>query len=544
MSSNTLHDVIIIGAGFGAIKLIHDLRKLGLSIHGFDKGSTLGGVWQHNRYPGARVDSEVPVYQLFISEVYEDWNFSEAFPGWEELQAYFAHVDKKLNISKDYTYSSTVTTTHWNEEAKHWTVTVTGKGAGVYTSRYLLVCTGFAAKTVIPSFKNRDKFKGLAFHTAEWPHEGIDVKGKKVAVIGTGASGVQVIQEIGREVGSLTVFQRSINTALPMVQRKLSAKEQDALKPEYPKILEAAKLTIAGNTFNATFLNAVDATPEERKAVYDEKWAGGGFRFWGGNFQDTVANPEANALAYEYWRGRVSERVKDPRKLEILAPTKQPYHILTKRPSLEQYYYEILNQDNVDIVDIKQDPIVKFTETGIKTASQEFDFDIVVFATGFDAVTGGFNLIDIRGQGGVKLTDKWADGTYSYLGMTISEMPNLFFLYGPHGPTAFSNGPTSTAIQSEWISRAVSFVEKNNKGYMVPTKEAERTWYNHVNDTCKGTLFYSSKSWYMGANIPGKKIESLNYVAGIPAYTKDIEDAEREGYRGFIFGNAAPVVKI
>ncbi|ODQ80282.1 hypothetical protein BABINDRAFT_161247 [Babjeviella inositovora NRRL Y-12698] len=537
MTADTMYyDSIIVGAGFGGVKCMYDLRKLGYSVHGIDKGSTLGGVWHHNRYPGARVDSEVPVYQLFIKEAWEDWTFSERFPGWKEIQAYFAHADEKLKISKDYSFASTVTATHWDDESHTWTVTVTGEGAGMYKCKYLLLCTGFAAKKIIPPFKNLDTFKGVCFHTADWPWEGVDVKGKKVAVIGTGASGVQVIQEIGREVESLTVFQRSINTALPMRQRKLTVEEQQVLKPEYDKILGDALKTMGGNAFDTTWENAVDSTPEQRKALYDEKWAAGGFRFWSSNYQDAILNKEANRYAYEYWRNKVAHRVEDPRKLEILAPAESPYHIFTKRPCLEQWFYEIFNQDNVDIVDIKLDPITEFTATGIKTASQEFDFDIIVLATGFDAVTGGFDQIDIRGQGGVKLADRWKAGTFSHLGMTIAKMPNLFYLYGPHGPTAFSNGPSSTAVQADWIIRTVEFVERNDKGFIVPTEEAEKVWYKRVNDACNATLLPTTKSWYMGSNVPGKRVESLNYVSGIPAYVKDIEEAEKNGYvKDFVF---------
>ncbi|ODQ77492.1 hypothetical protein BABINDRAFT_41602 [Babjeviella inositovora NRRL Y-12698] len=532
------YDAAIVGGGFGAVRSLYNLRKAGYKVHGFEKGSAIGGVWHHNRYPGARVDSDVPIYQLYLEDAWGGFKFSELFPGWKEIQAYFKYADEKLQISKDFTFNSTVTACHWNDSSNNWTVTAqsTDLGEIVCTATHIVFCTGFAAKKIIPRFKNQEGFKGQWFHTADWPWSGVDVKGKKVAIIGTGASGVQVIQEIASEVGSLTVFQRSINTAIPMRQRKLTPDSPENNMPMKESV-EHFLSTKTGFLFDNIPHRYHDLTPAERKSWLDKIYAKGGLRFAAGNFLDALIDKEANRFCYDYWKDSVRARVKDPRKAELLAPTQPPYHILTKRPSLEQTFYEAFNQDNVDIVDLRNDSIVEFTETGIKTTAQEFDFDIVIFATGFDAVTGGFKLVDIRGQGGVRLEDKWKNGTFTHLGMTITKMPNFFFMYGPQGPCGFSNGPTSTTIQSDWAVRAIEYIEKNRRVYMVPTEEAENAWRKKVNDTASLTLLPLTKSWYMGSNVEDKPVESLNYVGGLGPYLMDIAGAEKDGYsRDFIFG--------
>ncbi|ODQ77429.1 hypothetical protein BABINDRAFT_163454 [Babjeviella inositovora NRRL Y-12698] len=536
MTVDIIHyDAIVVGGGFGAVRSLYNLRKAGYNVHGYEKGSAIGGVWHHNRYPGARVDSDIPIYQLFLEESWDVFKFTELYPGWKEIQAYFKHVDEKLQISKDFTFNSTVTACHWNDASNKWTVTSqsTDLGEIVSTATHIVFCTGFAAKKIIPQFRNQEGYKGQWFHTADWPWSGVDIKGKKVAVIGTGASGVQLIQEIASEVSSLTVFQRNINTAIPMRQRKLTPDAPENNK-NFAETEAAIKKSSAGFTWTNIPYRYTDLMPEERREQLAKIYETGGLRFVSGNFLDAVTNKDANKYCYEFWKDSVRARVKDPRKAELLAPTQQPYWIFTKRPSLEQNFYEAFNQDNVDIVDLRNDSIVEFTETGIRTTTQEFDFDIVVFATGFDAVTGGFTQVDIRGQNGLKLSDKWKNGTFTHLGMTIADMPNFFFMYGPQGPTAFSNGPTCTTIQSDWALNAINHVKKNNLKYIVPSAKAEQEWRKRVNDLCEATLFPETKSWFMGSNVEGKTIEALNYIGGIKSYVELIDDAEKDYSRDFI----------
>lgn len=532
------YDAIVVGGGFGGITQLFKLREAGYSVHGIERRTFLGGVWHHNRYPGARVDSEVPTYQLWLEETCKGFAFSERFPGYKELQDYFAFVDTQINVSKDFTFESNVAQAHWNDHEKNWDIIVTGKGAGNYKCKYLILCTGFASKKMYPNISNRDVFKGTSFHTADWPNEGVDVKNKIVAVIGTGASGVQVVQEIGGVVNQLTVFQRTPNTAIPMRQCSASKTEQDKRKDSYVELFQRLKVESAtGFEFGRDKRLAKDCTPEEIKAKFDECWENGGMRFWEANFDDLLTDKASNKLAYDYWREKVYERVKDRRKRKLLAPEKQLHPIFTKRPSLEQTYYDVLNQENVDIVNCKNTPLLEVTETGLRTTEGDFNFDIIIYATGFDAVTGGFYQIDLTGKNGVTLHEKWKAGTYTYLGMTIADFPNLFFLYGPQSPSAFSNGPTCCLIQSEWIRDTIEYTENHDYKSITPSNNAQLDWKEHINTGANKTLLPFADSWYMGVNREGKRPrECLIYVFGSNTYYNDIN---REGlgnnYRNFIF---------
>lgn len=532
----TKYDAVIVGGGFGGISQLYQLRKAGLSVHGFERGSTIGGVWHHNRYPGARVDSESPMYQLWLDETCKDWTFKERFASGPELQAYFEYADTKLDICKDYSFETNVTAAHWDDDGKEWKIRTEGKDSGDVVAKYLVLCTGFASKKNYPRISGLDNFKGRAFHTADWPKEGIDLKGKKVAVIGTGASGVQVVQEIGPIVKELTVFQRTPNTAIPMRQCQLDANEQKEGVDKLPDLFQKLKReSLSGFTYNRDQRLASNCTEQEIKEQFDKCWNGGGFRFWEGNFDDLLRDPESNKLAYNYWREKVLERVRDPRKQALLAPEKQLHPIFAKRPSLEQRYYEVFNQDNVDIVDLRSTPVTEVTSSGLKTTEKVFEFDVIIYATGFDAVTGGFLQIDLRGSNGLPLKEKWSHGTYTYLGMTISEFPNMFFMYGPQGPSAFCNGPTCCSIQSEWISRTILHCEKEKKTSIVATEEAQQHWKKYINDGASHTLLPLADSWYMGVGREGIKTrECLMYVYGTRTYFKDLEKEIDDGYPNFI----------
>lgn len=532
------YDTIIVGGGFGGITQLFKLREAGYSVHGFERGSFFGGVWHHNRYPGARVDSEIPTYQLWLKETCKGWVFSERFPGYKELQDYFAFVDTQINVSQDFTFESNVSKSHWDDDKNVWDITVTGKGAGEYKCKYLILCTGFAAKKMYPRISNRESFKGVSFHTADWPCDGVDVTNKKVAVIGTGASGVQVVQEIGGDVSELTVFQRTPNTAFPMRQSTGDKDEQIRKMKTYPELFEKLKTSsLSGFEFSRDPRLAGNCSPEEIKIKFDQCWENGGMRFWEGNFSDILTDKNSNKLAYDYWRDKVHDRIKDPRKKQLLAPDKQLHPIFTKRPSLEQTYYDVLNQDNVEIVNVKDEPILEVTNTGLITSEKEYEFDIIIYATGFDAVTGGFYQIDLTGKDGITLHEKWKDGTYTYLGMTIADFPNLFFLYGPQSPSAFCNGPTCCLIQSEWIRDTVDYTEKHDYKYIAPRDEAQFDWKEYINAGANKTLLPFADSWYMGVGREGKRPkECLIYVRGSNKYYEDINKERLENnYKNFIF---------
>lgn len=537
MSQPKYFDAIVVGGGFGGVYQLYKLRSLGFRVRGFEKESVLGGVWAANTYPGARVDSDAPVYQLWLEECYQDWTFSERFPQGAELKQYFRHVDDKLNISKDYDFNTYVSDATFDTNTGRWNITTTGDAAGFYTAKNLIICSGFAAKVYMPDIPGMARFKGVMHHTAHWPkdHE-VDMKNKRVAVIGTGASGVQVIQEIAPHVKQLTIFQRTPNIAIPMQNVKLDREQEELKKPYLPQLWEETlRFSNAGFQYRFDRRSCLEVSDEERERFFQALFDRGGFNFWVGTFYDVWTNPKADALQYDFWRRTVLKRIKDPKIAEKLAPKKQMCTFCSKRPSLEQSYYEVFNQDNVRLVDVNEEPIQEFTETGIKTAARELEFDVVVLATGFDAVTGGLTQINITGINGVSLKDKWKQGVNTYLGVCTTWFPNMYFMYGPQGPTAFSNGPTCAQIQADWITDAIIYCKRNNLKYMYAALEAEVAWRYHVNQLQDLTLLKGSKSsWYVGSNVPGKTVEALMYLGGIPKYLEEIGVEADSSYKNFI----------
>lgn len=528
----THYDAIVVGGGFGGIYSTYKLRNLGYNVHSFERESGLGGIWYTNKYPGARVDSDVPVYQLWLKEVYQDWEFTERFPGQKELIKYFEHVEKKLKVAQNYTFNTYVASCHFDENAGLWRVTTTGEGAGVYTCKYLVVCTGFAAKKYIPNFKGLDKYKGIMHHTCEWPDEdAIDFKDKRVAVVGTGASGVQVIQETGPIVKQLTVYQRTPNLTIPMRQAKIAEKER-VRKPNYEEVFKATleDPNAAGFEFGFDPRSCLEVSDEEREAHFQSLWEKGGFNFWVATFHDVWTNLEADKYQYDFWRRQTIKRITRPEMIEKLAPTVAPNPYAGKRPCLEQRYYEVYNQPNVDLISLKEDPVVEFTEKGIRSESGEREFDIIVLATGFDAITGGLLQMDIRGKNGETLAEKWGPATRTHLGVSLNNFPNMFFMYGPQGPTAFSNGPTCAQIQADFILDLIKYADKNGLKYVEPSAAAEVEWSNTCTEAQKKTVVHNMRNcWYNGSNVEGKKIEALNFIGGIPTYYKTIRaEAEAE----------------
>ncbi|KAF2761307.1 FAD/NAD(P)-binding domain-containing protein [Pseudovirgaria hyperparasitica] len=525
-------DVLIVGAGFGGIYLMHKLRQQGFKCKIYEAGKDLGGIWHWNCYPGARVDSQVPVYEYSIPEVYETWTWSERYPGWAELRRYFDHVDKQLQIRKDTAFETRVTGAEFDKKSNKWNVkTEDGRQA---TARYLLLATGFAAKRYFPDWKGLNTFEGIIHHSSFWPEEGVDVKGKRVAVIGTGSTGIQLSQETSREGATVTVFQRTPNLCLPMVQRPLTPEDQMKRKGEYPRFFEDRMKTFAGFQYDFSDKNTFDDTPEEREAFFQKLWDNGGFEFWLATYADMLYDAKANDEAYNFWAKKTRARITDPKKRDILAPLKKRHAFGVKRPSLEQDFYEQMDKPTNEVVDVRETPIKRFTKTGIETYDGlHREFDIIALATGFDSVTGGMMTMGLKDVHGVDLSRRWAKGTYTYLGMTCAGFPNLMFLYGAHGPTAFSNGPSCVEAQGNWIVDAIVKASKENITYINPTKDAEEKWHKNVTQISNKTLFPTADSWYMGANIPGKPREQLNYAGGIPLYEKETR-AALENWEGFI----------
>jgi cation diffusion facilitator CzcD-associated flavoprotein CzcO len=524
-------DILIVGAGFGGVYLLHQFRKLGYSVKIYEAGTDLGGIWHWNCYPGARVDSAIPVYEYSIPEVWDSWTWTEKYPGWAELRQYFNHVDKTLGIKKDVAFNTKVVGANFNQETNKWTVQ-TEDGRTAY-SRYFILATGFAAKRHFPDWPGMDKFKGTVHHSSFWPNEGVDVRGKKVAVVGTGSTGVQIAQESAPDALELTVFQRTPNLALPMRQAQISKEEQEAAKHGYPQFFKDRLTTFAGFPYDFSTKNTFDDNEEEREAFYEKLWENGGFEFWLATYKDMLFDAKANRAAYDFWNKKTRARINDPVKRDILAPVEPPHPFGTKRPSLEQNYYEQFNRPNVHVVDISANPVKEVVAEGIITSDGKLhEIDIIALATGFDSVTGGMKNMGLRDVHGTALADAWANGTFSYLGMTRAGYPNMFFLYGPHGPTAFSNGPTCVEVQGDWIIDAIKKIEAEGIKSIDPQKDAEVEWKKKIKELNDKTLFPLAKSWYMGANIPGKTIEQLNWPGGMPLYEKETR-AALDGWNGY-----------
>ncbi|KAF2814686.1 FAD/NAD(P)-binding domain-containing protein [Mytilinidion resinicola] len=524
------YDALIIGAGFGGCYTLHKLREAGFKTIVLDDGADLGGVWYWNCYPGARVDTKVPLYEFSDESIWRDWTWSVKYPDVFEIRKYFAHVESKLHLKKDIQFNTRVVGSQWDEAGNFWRVT--DASGGEKTARYLIVCTGFAAKPYIPKFKGLDTFKGLSCHSARWPQEGIDFKDKRVAVVGNGSSGLQVIQEVAKEAAHLSVFQRNPTYSLPMKQGPLSKEDQD--KSKYKNLFELRKLTFAGLDREFSPQNAADVSDEERNTFFEKTWDQGGLSFWLANYQDILRNPESSRHAYNFWRAKVLPRINDPKKAELLAPEEPPYYFGTKRATLEQRYYEVYNQDNVDLLDAKANAITEIVPNGVITADGALrEVDILILATGFDSVTGGLLAIDIKGVDGQSLREKWAQGTYTNLGMMTNGFPNMMFPYGPQGPTSFCNGPTCAEIQGDWIVNTIGYMSKHGKIKIDTQKETEQAWRALTNGIGDMTLLPHTNSEYMGTNIPGKAKEMLNYLGGVVDYTKRITSVIELGYPGF-----------
>lgn len=524
-------DVVIVGAGFAGIYQLYHLRKRGYNVRLIEAGGDLGGVWHWNCYPGARVDSIGAIYQFSDPDLWKDWDYKEKFPSWPELRSYFNYVDKKWRIRKDCQFDTRVESADFDEKNKVWRV---NKSDGeTITCRYFVPCLGFASKPVVPDFPGKERFQGEAFHTALWPQYGLNMYGKRIAIIGTGASAVQVLQEASKEAKQVTIFQRTPNLTIPMRQRELSKADNAKTKVHYPEIFETRGRTFAGFDFDFHPKSWEESTEAEREATFKEIWETGAFHWWLGNFNDVLFNDDANRAQYDYWRDQTRKRIHKPELQEMLAPTEPPHAYGVKRPCLEQWYYECFNQDNVELVDVKANPIERITEKGIVSGGKEHEFDVIVYATGFDAVTGGLTQIDIRGTDGRTLRDRWAEGISTYLGMTVPGYPNMVMIYAPQSPSGFCNGPTCAEYQGDWV---VNFIEDMDKKGVVrtePTEESAVGWAKEISEIIDQTLFPGANSWYLGANIPGKAREILVYPGGLPAFREAISKESTGDYPNF-----------
>jgi len=527
-------DVIIVGAGFAGLYLLDRLRSMGMFVQVFEAGDAPGGVWYWNCYPGARVDSPGPMYQFSRDDLWRDWKFSELYPSWQEIREYFHYVDKKLDLSRDIRFNRRVNEADFDPARNRWTVY--SSDGSVTRARYFVLCTGLGSKPYIPELPGLSDFAGERHHTALWPQQGLDLAGKRVGVIGTGASGVQVAQEAAGVAAHLTVFQRTPNLALPMRQRKLDDDTIRRMKGDYPRAYQKRRTTFGGFDYEFLEKSASEVSEDERRATFERVWNIGGFAPWVGSFNDLLTNEHSNRAAYDFWRDKTRARINDPAVAEMLAPTEPIHPYGTKRPSLEQNFFDIFNLSNVSLVDLRKTPIERVTRSGIKTAAGEHDLDVLVLATGFDAVTGGLTGIDIRGTQGETLREKWAKGVRAHLGMAAAGFPNLLFVYGPHSPNAFANGPTCAELQGDWIVGLLDHVRQRDWKRFEATAPGEEEWRTQVLALADATLFPQADSWYLGANIPGKPREMLSFAGGLSIYMAKCNESAERGYEGFTIG--------
>jgi len=528
-------DAVIVGAGFSGLYALHNLRnEMGLSARVYEAGDGVGGTWYWNRYPGARSDTSSWIYCYSFDEgLLQEWQWSERYPQLQEVLSYLEHVAERFDLNRDIQLGTRVTAATFDEETERWEVR-TDKG-DVVSARFLIAALGALSAANLPDTPGLENFTGDRYHTAEWPHEGVDFTGKRVGLIGTGATGIQVATEIAEQADHLTVFQRTPNYAVPLGNHPLDAEFRRWYKENYDEIWEQVRHNFSGHDYEPIGKPLQEATPEERERAFQERYDRGGFGLWLGNYDDILVSREANGTVSEWVRERIAERVDDPQTAERLTPRDHAFG--TKRVPLESGYYEIFNRDNVELVDVKEAPIEEITPTGVRTKDGEHEFDALVFATGFDAMTGPYNKIDIRGRGGQLLRDKWAEGPRTYLGLMSADFSNLFAITGPQSPSVLTNVPVAIEQHVEWISDLIGHMRDSGLDVVEPTREAEDGWVDHSQEVAHSTLLPESATWYMGANIPGKPQVFLPYLGGLGPYRQKCDEVAANGYEGFAFAN-------
>jgi cation diffusion facilitator CzcD-associated flavoprotein CzcO len=522
------YDAIIVGAGMSGLYQLYRLREEGLRVRVLEAGTEVGGTWYWNRYPGARFDSESYSYGYsFSKELLEEWDWSEHFAGQPETLRYLQHVADKFDLRRDIQFRSRVTAAIYQEDTQSWTITLDDGSS--FRARFLITAIGPLSTPTLPRIEGRDSFKGQSFHTARWPHEPVDFAGKRVAVIGTGATGVQTIQTIAGSVGHLTVFQRTPNWCAPLHNGRIDAETQQQIKAGYPEMFARCQETFACFLHTPDPRGAFEVSDEEREAFYEKLYGERGFGIWQGNFRDILIDRKANATISDFVARKIRQRVKDPEVAEKLIPKNHGFG--TRRLPLETFYYEVYNRDNVELVDITTTPIERITPEGIRTSAKEYEFDIIIFATGFDAITGSFDKIDFRGADGARLKDKWKHGPETYLGIMVDGFPNMMMLMGPH--TALGNIPRSIEYSVDWVTGLIRFARERNLTRLEATIAGVAAWTEHVKALGVGLLSNEVNSWMTGinSNVEGKQTRIVaRYSGSAPAYRARCDEVAAKGY--------------
>ncbi len=520
-------DVIVIGAGVTGLYALYRFRQLGFSVRAFEDASGVGGTWYWNRYPGARFDSESYTYGYsFSEELLQEWDWKELYSGQPENERYLNYVADKFDLRRDIQFNARIASAYYNETENLWHVTtVDGRQA---KGQFLITAVGLLSAHYIPEFEGLDSYQGSWCHTGRWPKEGMDLAGKRVGVIGTGATAVQLITEIAKEVGHLTVFQRTANYCAPLRNREIDDEMQAEIKANYPEIFRKCLETPGSFMHEFDTRSALEVSEEERLEQYESLWAEPGFKKWLSNFYDVMMPGEANEDYAEFVRNKIRERVHDPVVAEMLVPKDHMFG--SKRLPCESGYYEVYNRDNVLLVDVRSAPIERITPSGLRLENgNEYDLDVIIFATGYDAVTGSLNRIDIRGEGGETLKDKFAGGPRTYMGISSVGFPNLFTI----NAASVGNFVRAAEPLVDWVCQCIRYVRDNEYGRISATLDAENDWVNHVNEAGANILRTQADSWFVGANIPGKARALLTAPDSAPAMRAKRAEVAANGYEGF-----------
>ena len=524
------YDVIAVGAGFAGLGLIHYMREAGLSVRVFDKATDIGGTWTWNRYPGAASDSECYYYCLsFSKELLQEWRWSVRYPGWEENLSYMHFVADRCDMWPHIQLNTEIVSADFQEDTGFWLIK--SADGDEFTCKYFTSAMGMISQPVIPDFRNMDKFQGPCFHSSRWPHEGLDYAGKRVAIIGSGATTVQMLPVVAQTAESVTVFQRTANFVMPAVQKEMTSDWEKEIKDNYDEIISNRRNHVFGMPFDSPVGRDLADTPaDEVQAILEEHWSRGSFRFVFETFDDLLTNAESNRIAGDFVIRKMLEKVRDPDVADMLTPKGYPF--FAKRPPLDHGYHETFNRENVNLVDIKdREPIVEFTSTGIRTTQNDYDFDIIVLATGFQAYTGAQESLAIRGRNGLLLKDKWEEVSASIMGVFVAEFPNLFMVTGPQAP--FANLPTSIEQNAMYIADCLKKMEGEGLAICEPKQSAEDAWVAETAAIHEQTLMAQGdkvNSWMMGANLKDKKPRVLIYFGGANVYYDRMRESVEAGF--------------
>ena len=522
-------DAIVVGAGFGGLYALYRLRKDGYRVKVLEAAADVGGTWYFNRYPGARCDIESMSYSYsFSDELQQEWEWSERYAAQPEILKYINHVADRFDLRPHIQFDTRVMRVIYDDSEGRWLIET--EAGEVFAARFCVLAAGCLSVPQKPDVKGLDSFEGNWYHTGFWPDENVDFTGQRVGVIGTGSSGIQAIPIIAEQARHLTVFQRTPNYSIPAWNRPLEPELVAEWKGRYAEIRERARTGQAGVGFEPRVCAAMEISREEQLHELERRWQHGGLVMWE-TFTDVLSDERANAVAADFVREKIRAVVEDPKVADLLCPKGYPYG--AKRICVDTNYYRTFNRDNVTLVDIASDPIEEVTPTGLRTGEEEFELDALVFATGFDAMTGPILKIDIRGRGGVSLRDKWSDGPHTYLGLMVAGFPNMFIVAGPGSPSVLSNMVVSIEQHVDWLADCLAHLKAQGLDSVEPTQEAEDEWTNHCNQRASETLFPRANSWYMGANIPGKPRVFMPYLGGVGPYREICDDVAAKDYDGF-----------